>query len=242
MQRMRTILAVLVLMICATVASAEVKGISVELTVPDATWSVVIEEVHQVQNELWVIATVSQDPDIMGAQVISTVEASLEIEVPDLPIRYFVIGKTWTWDNAEPYAFVAHRAEIDKALETGRRIYPSDIALILNKTWQWESTTTPVERVTVSDPGRYTIRLAEEGVVQARLDCNRGRGRYRISPGRLSFGPLASTRMACSEDSLSGLFMRDLPRVVSFFVEDGWLYLELPYDSGTMKFRQVPVE
>ena len=242
MQRMRKILSALVLTICATVASAEGKTITVELTVPDATWSIVIEEVHQVQNELWVIATVSQDLDIMGAQVISTVRASLEIEVPDLPIRYFIIGKTWTWDNAEPYTFIAHHAEIDKALETGRRIYPSDIALILNKTWQWESTTTPVERVTVSDPGRYTIRLAEGGALQARLDCNRGRGYYRISPGKLSFGPLASTRMACAEDSLVGVFVRDLRRVVSFFIEGGWLYLELPYDSGTMKFRQVPAD
>ena len=31
--------------------------------------------------------------------------------------------------------------------------------------------------------------------------------------------------------------LRDLQRVVSFFVDNGTLYLELPYDSGTMKFR-----
>lgn len=34
--------------------------------------------------------------------------------------------------------------------------------------------------------------------------------------------------------------MRDLQRVVSFFVQDGALYLELPYDSGTMRFREAP--
>ena len=67
--------------------------------------------------------------------------------------------------------------------------------------------------------------------------CNRGGGDYRISTGKLSFGPLLSTRMACPEDSLDGPFMRDLQRVVSFFVENGMLYLELPMDSGTMKFR-----
>ena len=31
--------------------------------------------------------------------------------------------------------------------------------------------------------------------------------------------------------------MRDLQRVTSFFVHNGRLYLELPNDSGTMKFR-----
>ncbi len=46
-----------------------------------------------------------------------------------------------------------------------------------------------------------------------------------------------STRMACAPDSLDTVFMRDLQRVVSFFLRNGRLYLELPYDSGTLKFR-----
>lgn len=51
-------------------------------------------------------------------------------------------------------------------------------------------------------------------------------------------GPVA--RMACPPDSLDRSFTRDLWRVASFFTEDGNLYLELPYDSGTMKFRLTP--
>ena len=34
--------------------------------------------------------------------------------------------------------------------------------------------------------------------------------------------------------------MRDLQRIASFFIERGELYLELPVDSGTMRFRQAP--
>jgi heat shock protein HslJ len=113
----------------------------------------------------------------------------------------------------------------------------TDPQSVLNKTWQWVSTITPVEKIAVSDPVRYTIMLADGGRLQARFDCNRGGGEFKISPGKLSFGPLMSTRMACPEDSLDGPFMRDLQRVTSFFVQDGLLYLELPYDSGTMKFR-----
>ena len=111
---------------------------------------------------------------------------------------------------------------------------------VLNKTWQWVSTITPVEKVAVSNPERYTIILTEDGKLQARFDCNRGGGEYEISEGKLSFGPLMSTRMACPEDSLDGPFMRDLQRVASFFLQDGLLYLELPYDSGTIKFRPAP--
>ena len=107
---------------------------------------------------------------------------------------------------------------------------------VLKKTWQWVSTITPVEKIAVPTPERYTIMLTEGGRLQARFDCNRGGGEYKISLGKLSFGPLMSTRMACPEDSLDAPFMRDLQRVTSFFTQDGLLYLELPYDSGTMKF------
>ena len=113
----------------------------------------------------------------------------------------------------------------------------TDPQSVLNKSWQWVSTITPVAKSGVSNPERYTIILTEEGTLQARFDCNRGGGEFKISPGKLSFGPLMSTRMACPEDSLDRPFMRDLQRVVSFFVENGMLYLELPYDSGIMKFR-----
>ena len=113
----------------------------------------------------------------------------------------------------------------------------TDPQKILGTTWQWESTITPVEKITVPAPERYTIFLQADGKAQMRFDCNRGGGGFNISPGKLSFGPLMSTRMACAPDSLDSAFMRDLQRVASFFVDDGRLYLELPYDSGTMKFR-----
>ena len=115
-----------------------------------------------------------------------------------------------------------------------------DIQAILNKTWQWEATISPVEEISVPDPERYTILLRDGGKLQARFDCNRGSGSYEISEGRLAFGPLASTFMACPSGSRATPFVRDLQRVVSFFVQDGKLYLELPMDSGTMRFRPAP--
>jgi len=116
----------------------------------------------------------------------------------------------------------------------------TDAQALFHKTWQWEETVTPVEKITVADPGRYTILFAEGGSLQARFDCNRGGGSYRVEAGHLSFGPMMSTRMACPEDTQDALFMRDLERVSTFFIEGDRLYLELPYDSGTMKFRPAP--
>ena len=124
--------------------------------------------------------------------------------------------------------------------QTGKNERSSDPGQAMSRTWQWESTTTPVERITVPTPERYTLFLNEDGKAEIRFDCNRGGGEYMIAAGKLSFGPLISTRMACPEGSLDGPFMRDLQRVATFFIADRQLYLELPYDSGTMRFREAP--
>lgn len=115
----------------------------------------------------------------------------------------------------------------------------TDPKMILDKTWQWISTTTPVEKIEASNPERYTILLSTEGRLQAKFDCNGGGGGYEISDGKLAFSPLISTRMACPEGTQDHLFMKDLQRVQSFFLHDGELYLELPMDSGTMRFREA---
>ena len=119
-------------------------------------------------------------------------------------------------------------------------LHVHDPGEVMNKTWVWEKTVTPIESLSVADSERYTIRFAENGHLEAKFDCNRGGGTYTLSEGRVSFGPLMSTRMACAEDSLDAVFMKDLQRANSFFLQDGMLFLELPYDSGTMHFRALP--
>jgi len=121
--QMTRILLPLVLLLYTNAWGADEKEITVKLTVPDAAWAIAIDEVHRVENELWIISTVSRNPDLMGAQVISTVQASLKLAVPDLPLRYFVIGKTWNWKNEEPYTFIENLMQIEKALKSGKLLY-----------------------------------------------------------------------------------------------------------------------
>lgn len=117
-----------------------------------------------------------------------------------------------------------------------------DPQAIIGKTWQWQGTVTPVEKINVTQPERYTLRFDEKGRIQARFDCNRGGGSYQISEGKLSFGPMMSTRMACPENSLNDVFMKHLQDVNSFFLEGDSLYLELPVDSGTLQFKQQKLD
>lgn len=108
---------------------------------------------------------------------------------------------------------------------------------VVGKLWQWEETVTPVERIKAAAPERYTLQLHADGRAAARFDCNRGGGSYKIETGRLSFGPMMSTLMACPPGSQDRRFAKDLGQITSFFVEDGKLYLEMPADGGTMRFR-----
>ncbi len=123
MQMTKRMILPLVLLFWTTALGADEKEITVRLTVPDAAWTIAIKEVHEVENELWIISSVSHSPDVMAAQVISTVQDSLKIAVPDLPVKNFIIGKTWAWENREPYTFITDLKQIEKELKSGKLLY-----------------------------------------------------------------------------------------------------------------------
>ena len=112
-----------ILLFCTATLGAEKKEITVEVTVPESAWTIAIDEVHEVNNELWVVSTVSRDPNIMGAQVISLVRASVKLAVRDLPVKHFVLGKTWSWKSKEPYTFIKNFKQIEKEVKSGKLLY-----------------------------------------------------------------------------------------------------------------------
>jgi heat shock protein HslJ len=112
---------------------------------------------------------------------------------------------------------------------------------VVEVTWRWDSLVTPTETVKPERPERYTIRFERTGRVAVRSDCNRGGGSYTLLPdSRLTLGPIALTRMACPQGSLSDRFAGDVGRATSYFVRDGALFLEMPADSGTLRFTREP--
>ncbi len=125
MQKINKIFIFLVLIFSATFSCAKKKEIMVNLTVPDTAWQIAIDEVYIVKNELWVISTVSQNQDKMGAQVISNIQASVKLAAPELPVKHFVLGKSWNWKNDEPYIIIKDIKQIEKDLKSGKLIHSS---------------------------------------------------------------------------------------------------------------------
>lgn len=112
---------------------------------------------------------------------------------------------------------------------------PSDV---LDATWEWVSFTTPVEQIDVDKPERYTIRFERGGRAALKADCNRGTASYSTGKDRrIAFRPIALTRAMCPPGSLSDRFAKEVGRA-SYFKKDGDLFLELPVDSGALRFRR----
>lgn len=107
---------------------------------------------------------------------------------------------------------------------------------LIGSVWKWTSFQSPVEQFDVEMPEKYTLEFDTEGRVAVGADCNRAAGTYTAEEGNLQIvmGPM--TLAACPEDSRSDAFISYLGQSATYFFEAGNLYIELPVDSGTLKF------
>lgn len=105
--------------------------------------------------------------------------------------------------------------------------------------WKWQRTLYNDDtRAAPPDPSRYTILLMPQGHLSVKIDCNAGGGRYTLDGSSLTLELTHATTAPCPPDSLSDRFMKDLAAARIAFMRDGYLYLDLMYDTGTMKFTR----
>jgi heat shock protein HslJ len=90
----------------------------------------------------------------------------------------------------------------------------------------------------VDDPGRYWMTLGEDGSVFAQLDCNSGRGRYTLAGDLLTIEALATTRMACPDDSLGSQLELALSQESTVALQGDVLWLQ-GADGSQLTFESV---
>ena len=94
--------------------------------------------------------------------------------------------------------------------------------------------------LTPDDRTKYTIEFGIEGSLNARIDCNRGRGNWTSSgPGQLLLGLLVLTRAQCASGSLNDRLVQHWPYVRSYLVKEGHLFLSLMADGGIYDFEPI---
>ena len=108
------------------VGLAELQAISVKLTVPDLGWIINIEEAYKIEGELWVISALHRSPGMFGQQI-TTKSDTVKVPYSSLSVKHFVLGKTWGWQNEEPYVFLNSRDEIAEELESGKLVFKNGV-------------------------------------------------------------------------------------------------------------------
>jgi hypothetical protein len=99
-----------------------VREISIQMETPDGGWSISIVEAYRVGDEIWVISELSRASG-MAVQAITSVSDRIRLEAPDLPVRHFVIGKTWGWTGEEAVTYIEDLSEVADRLERGTLLY-----------------------------------------------------------------------------------------------------------------------
>lgn len=105
--------------------------------------------------------------------------------------------------------------------------------------WQWVATQTPVGKIEVKEPSKYTLEFMADGKAAILADCNRGTGTFKAEGASLSFSPFAVTKMACPAGSQDARFLKDLEYVRIMKMEGDKLFLDLFADGGTMEFTKI---
>lgn len=103
--------------------------------------------------------------------------------------------------------------------------------------WNWTEFTSPAgEKIIVPDPTQYTVEFTAGGTASAKADCNSGNGTYTADGSSINIQINALTRALCSPGSYSEQYVAALNNAALYFFQNGSLFMDLPMDSGTMKF------
>ena len=109
--------------VAAKPPAAKMKAIAISLKVPDSAWQLGPEGAYQVGGEVWAVWQLTRRAG-MGLTVITTRKSAVYTAPSALPVKRFILGKTWNWKNAEPYTFVAKDAQaaFKKQLAAGKKL------------------------------------------------------------------------------------------------------------------------
>ena len=122
MKNIFTIFAFASLSLAGNWTQARESTVSVQLTVPEGGWKIRIVQVYQTPTHLLSVSKLERSPGL-AIQVISQAKDSVKVKAPKLPVRHFVLGKTWNWPNKEPYTFLSGTKEISKKVAGAKLVF-----------------------------------------------------------------------------------------------------------------------
>ena len=147
--------------------------------------------------------------------------------------------------NRSDDALMLTNYDVNNWGEEGLVLYEQDLTTSANQgpltgtSWQWVQTTMNDDSTTTpTKPDAFILTFVDNMRFGSTTDCNKFMGSYTTDGNAIAFSEMASTRMACLEDSQEELYTKSLSEVSSYILEGDTLILELKMDSGNMQFTR----
>ncbi len=112
---------------------------------------------------------------------------------------------------------------------------------MLDTTWEWQqlTETSPAAQSVVPDSENYTIVFNQDGIYNAKADCNMLSGGYEVSGSSLTLLPGPSTLAECGPDSSYDQYVSLLGQVDGYEMENDKLILTFGDGAGQMIFANA---
>ena len=112
---------------------------------------------------------------------------------------------------------------------------------LFDTTWEWQQLieTAPAAQSVVPDPENYTIVFNQDGIYNAKADCNMLSGAYEIEGNSITLLPGPSTLAECGPDSSYELYVGFLAQVDGYELENNRLILTFGNGAGQMIFANA---
>lgn len=121
--------------------------------------------------------------------------------------------------------------------ESGQEVLQYKASDLVGYTWLWLEFLENNDSITApEDPGSYAVEFLPDGMLKVQADCNSANGTYSVKGNQLEMEILATTLAACPPGSLSDEFLQLLNDAVAYIREPDLLYIDIMFDTGTMKF------
>jgi para-nitrobenzyl esterase len=90
------------------------------------------------------------------------------------------------------------------------------------------------------NPDSFTLDFQRGGTLVARVDCNRGRGSWKVTPpSGIEVETKVMTRAYCGPDSMDAQVLKHMGFIRSYTMKNGRLFLSLMADGGIYEYERV---
>ena len=121
--------------------------------------------------------------------------------------------------------------------ESGQEVLTFKASDLVGYVWMWMEFLENNDTITQPDiPGNYTLEFLPDGGLNVQADCNNATGTYTVSGNQLDMEILTTTMAACPPESLSDEYLRLLNDAVAYIRMGEFLFIDIMFDTGTMKF------